>query len=580
VNGRTGATTGALRAVTERRKHVDTVLPHRLASLLGHVQKKSASPSAFVSLRFAFALLFCAAVFSILTGTLPAFHSKVSVRGSQRTLTFAERVVYQRAIEEVYWRHRIWPKERPDPKPSLAAVMSQTQLEKKVEDYLHKSQALEDYWQRPITPEQLQAEMDRMGKHTKDPEVLQELFGALGNDPFIIAECLARPALAERLLTDWYAFDDRIHGELRRRLQAELQAHSTVEQMKQTSGAYREIEITRSDSTHEESKRGPESEVKLNNREWDETIQRLTATFHGPTAPSTRVPGIEDASTPAHAKSATAEACQTISIGKVSGLQQDEGHFYATAVIAKGKDHLKFATVSWSKERLESWMARAGNRMPGAVVVPTTSYAFPAISATIGGCSDDTWTPVSNVPSGRAQHTAIWTGSEMIVWGGLNYGIGLDTGDKYNPATDTWSVTTTTNAPEPRSTQTAVWTGTEMIIWGGYGFLGYLNTGGRYNPTTDTWTATSAAGVPTARSFHTAIWTGSEMIVWGGVGDLSTGGRYNPSTDSGAATSITNAPVGRFQHTAIWSGNEMIVWGGDIDGFGINTGGRYNPVTE
>ena len=100
------------------------------------------------------------------------------------------------SIEEVYWRHRIWPKERPDPKPSLDAVMSQAQLEKKVEDYLRNSQALEDYWQRPITAEQLQAEMDRMAQHTKQPEVLRELFEALGNDPFVIAECLARPALA------------------------------------------------------------------------------------------------------------------------------------------------------------------------------------------------------------------------------------------------------------------------------------------------------------------------------------------------------------------------------------------------
>ena len=82
-------------------------------------------------------------------------------------LTFADRVAYQRAIEDVYWRHRIWPKERPDPKPSLDAVMSQAQLEKKVTDYLRKSQALEDYWQRPITAEQLQAEMDRMAKHTQ-----------------------------------------------------------------------------------------------------------------------------------------------------------------------------------------------------------------------------------------------------------------------------------------------------------------------------------------------------------------------------------------------------------------------------
>ena len=100
--------------------------------------------------------------------------------------------------------------------------MSQAQLEKKVTDYLRKSQALEDYWQRPITAEQLQAEMDRMAKHTKQPEVLRELFEALGNDPFVIAECLARPALAERLLTNWYAYDQRIHGELKQRAEAEL----------------------------------------------------------------------------------------------------------------------------------------------------------------------------------------------------------------------------------------------------------------------------------------------------------------------------------------------------------------------
>src|SRR5205823_7334461 len=121
---------------------------------------------------------------------------------SQRTLTFAERVVYQRGIEEVYWGHRIWPKDRPDAKPSLDEVMSQAQIEKKVEDYLRDSEALEDYWQRPITPDQLQAEMERIAGHTKQPEVLRELFAALGNYPFVIAECLARRVLAERLITE------------------------------------------------------------------------------------------------------------------------------------------------------------------------------------------------------------------------------------------------------------------------------------------------------------------------------------------------------------------------------------------
>src|SRR5215510_14253898 len=59
---------------------------------------------------------------------------KAPTKLSQRTLTFAERVAYQRAIENVYWRHRIWPSENPNPKPSLDPVMSQAQLEKKVTD--------------------------------------------------------------------------------------------------------------------------------------------------------------------------------------------------------------------------------------------------------------------------------------------------------------------------------------------------------------------------------------------------------------------------------------------------------------
>jgi hypothetical protein len=33
--------------------------------------------------------------------------------------------------------------------------LSQAQLETKMADYLRKSQALEHYWQRPITPEHL-----------------------------------------------------------------------------------------------------------------------------------------------------------------------------------------------------------------------------------------------------------------------------------------------------------------------------------------------------------------------------------------------------------------------------------------
>src|SRR5438876_990096 len=170
---------------------------------------KRTAQSGFLNPRTLIALLLCtAAAASMVSGTMLAFfRPEASTKVSQKTLTFAQRISYQRAIEEVYWRHRTWPKERPDPKPTLDAVMSQAQLEKKVEDYLRDSQALEDYWQKPIAPEQLQAEMERMARHTKQPEVLRELFEALGNDPSVIAQCLARPVLAERLVADLSAHD-------------------------------------------------------------------------------------------------------------------------------------------------------------------------------------------------------------------------------------------------------------------------------------------------------------------------------------------------------------------------------------
>src|SRR2546430_4978645 len=183
------------------------------------MQKKSISHSAFFTPRALITLLVCLSASSFIIPTMSGLgflRTDAGPKASQRMLTFAERVAYQRAIEDVYWRHRIWPKDRHDPKPSLDAVMSQAQLEKKVADYLHNSQALEDYWQRPITAEQLQAEMDRMATHTKQPEVLQELFDALGNDPFVIAECLARPLLAERSLPEVYAHDRTLSSDSKR----------------------------------------------------------------------------------------------------------------------------------------------------------------------------------------------------------------------------------------------------------------------------------------------------------------------------------------------------------------------------
>ena len=484
-----------------------------------------------------------------------------------RSLTLAERVAYQRAIEEVYWRHRTWPNEH-TPKPSLDQVMSQTQIEKKVADYLRNSQLLENYWQRSLTAEQLQTEMDRMAQHTKQPEVLRELFAVLGNDPFLIAECLARPAVVERLVTNWYAYDQRFHREVKQRAEAELKAYPTVEQMKQMNASYSEIEFQKTDNREAEA-HGNGGTVELKSREWDELMRKVAGEFR------------------AASGAAAGESVSQVKTGIFSALRENQSAYYATAVIQKTENRVKLARVQWAKEIFESWRNKAQPYTPTVIGMPAQGYTLPALDDEASGCSDDTWTPTDVPAIARAQHTAVWTGSEMIVWGGLDLTSGyLATGGRYNPSTDTWTATSTTNGPSARYLHTAIWTGSEMIVWGGINNSGLLNTGARYNPNTDVWTSTSALNAPSARTYHTAIWSGREMIVWGGAdinnsNGVNSGGRYNPSADTWTSTSTVSAPEGRRFHTAVRAGALMVVWGGSTPISGrTNTGGRYNPPTD
>jgi hypothetical protein len=110
----------------------------------------------------------------------------------------------------------------------------------------------------------------------------------------------------------------------------------------------------------------------------------------------------------------------------------------------------------------------------------------------------------------------VWTGSEMIIWGGHDGSGDLTKGVRYNPATGAWLFIVWLTEPAARHSHTAVWTGSEMIVWGGVSGGGYFYDGGRYNRAVDSWTAMTTTGGPAERAFHTAVWTGSEMIVWGG----------------------------------------------------------------
>lgn len=193
------------------------------------------------------------------------------------------------------------------------------------------------------------------------------------------------------------------------------------------------------------------------------------------------------------------------------------------------------------------------------------------------------WMPMSTVgaPDARGSHTAVWTGQEMIVWGGSGVGGLVNTGGRYNPISNSWTLISLSNAPSARYFHTAVWAGNSMIVWGGYSAADeVINTGARYFPGANSWISTPTSGAPAARYVHTAVWTGSEMIIWGGVSfteQFNNGGRFVPLENTWIATAANGAPTVRYSHTAVWTGDLMLVWGGETDGVKINTGSSYNP---
>lgn len=191
-----------------------------------------------------------------------------------------------------------------------------------------------------------------------------------------------------------------------------------------------------------------------------------------------------------------------------------------------------------------------------------------------GGSFDpatNSWSAIStsNAPQARSSHTAVWTGSKMVIWGGAatSNGTLLATGGIYNPSTDTWTATSSINTPAGRDFHTAVWTGSKMVVWGGQVSAGdhSTTTGGVYDPSTDSWTSTTTANAPSSRTDHTAIWTGSEMVIWGGFASVSLndGAMYNPATDTWTPVTTAGVPSARKLHDAVWTGTAMLVWGGN-----------------
>jgi N-acetylneuraminic acid mutarotase len=465
----------------------------------------------------------------------------------QRTLSFEDRVMAQTAIERVYYSHQIGAT-----KPFGEAVPKAV-IEAKVRKYLEQTAALSLYWKTAVTDQSLQRELERIAQGTRMPERLTELHAALGNDPFLVKECLARATLVDRLTQNFYAFDSNIHAKARAQA-AELHRKLVSGEMSPgAKGALRTVDVLRV---------GDYSGSMRLVIDADELRRRRAAL-----PPST---------------------------GQPSDVEETRDAFSFEIVLSESPSELRVAHYAIPKISWDSWWEDARvalhdesvTAVASGTALPALRHAAAAVPAS--SCQDDRWDNgiLDDVPTPNSHHTAVWTGTVMIVWGGY---AGPNGGRRYDPATDTWLSVASDGAPSPRFGHTAVWTGDRMIVWGGCTVEKNqsLETGGRYDPVNDRWTPTATVNAPSPRRFHTAIWSGQSMVIWGGAqGDfknyLATGGRYDPATDTWTTTATVGAPTSRVWHTSVWTGTEMVVWGGRTLGLYsfLRTGGRYDPLTD
>jgi N-acetylneuraminic acid mutarotase len=180
------------------------------------------------------------------------------------------------------------------------------------------------------------------------------------------------------------------------------------------------------------------------------------------------------------------------------------------------------------------------------------------------------WTAISvaSPPEGRLGATAVWAGDRFIVWGGEGTGGDLDNGAQLifsNGVPSSWVPMNSVSAPLPRRDHSAVWTGDRLIVWGGRSGESPLSDGAAYDATANVWQAMSTGSAPAPRYDHAAVWSGSEMLIVGGAnasGVLSTGAAYDPVTDSWRALSNGGNPLARSQSVMVWSDTEIIIFGG------------------
>lgn len=239
--------------------------------------------------------------------------------------------------------------------------------------------------------------------------------------------------------------------------------------------------------------------------------------------------------------------------------------------------------------RIEDEVIDRGSRLPAFTIVQVVEPVAPPdpVETTTTTADPGTTTllpEAENVPidvgplTPRGGHSVVWSGSEMIIWGGAadeNSRTQFDDGAAFNPATNSWRMI----SPSPlagRMNHHAAWTGSEMLIVSGRG----RRDGAAYDPVSDTWRQIADApfSVPYEwiTEFSSSVWIGDRLVVWDVQQDAVAA--YSPQDERWEM--LPPVGIGAVRGVLRWTGRHLIALGIDFDGPGMDQleGARFDGL--
>ena len=264
---------------------------------------------------------------------------------------------------------------------------------------------------------------------------------------------------------------------------------------------------------------------------------------------------------------------QTGYLGSGGIYRPSSGQWHATSSTNAPTERDR-AVAGWTGSRFLIWGGRNshGRQSTGALYDPAT----------------DVWSPLlsDNQPDARYSAASVFTPTRVFIWGGATVassgpGSGAILSLDGSGFPTSWSAMSTAGAPGARVGHSAVWTGTKLLIWGGQNSSSTpLGDGGCYDPVANSWTALSLSNAPSARGYHSAVWTGTEMVVFGGQSGSTTlgnGAAYDPVLGRWRPLVNGGQPQSRTGSLGVWTSKELLVFGGTSSGTPINALQRVVP---